>query len=236
MSITTQLGRATSVLLSPVVGVVARARRARVLHPRGVVVRAHVVHDLSDPVLGAVAERLLGPALVRLSSAWWKRREGPDALGVAIRFGERDLGEQDLLFATIRSPWTLPIDPLLTDAHDILANDYYAMSPFEVDGLGRVRLRLRPLRSRGGFAGPRDERLARAIAARDASFALEIKRRFGRYRRVACIELREIVEVDQEALRFSPFRAGLGLRPTGFFHGLRAATYAASQAMRPHHS
>ena len=40
------------------------------------------------------------------------------------------------------------------------------------------------------------------------------------------------VELDQQALQFSPFRAGRGLRPTGFVHGLRAATYALGQLGR----
>ncbi len=239
MQTTTWLGRAASLLLAPVTGGIAWLRAARMLHPVGVVVRAEVIPEPGlDPQLAAVADRLAGPALVRLSNAWWKHREWPDALGVAVRLRSSasppsvrpEPGDQDLLFATIRRPFLLPIDPLRTDVHDFLANDFYGTSPFRVLGVGRARLRLRPVRSRDVLEGDRDARLARAIEAGDASFALEAKR-FGRpWRRIVRIELGEEIDLDQEELRFSPFRDGRGITPVGFVHGLRAATYAASRA------
>ena len=39
--------------------------------------------------------------------------------------------------------------------------------------------------------------------------------------------------LDQEALRFFPFQAGLGLRPRGFLQHLRIGTYKLSQWARP---
>jgi hypothetical protein len=41
------------------------------------------------------------------------------------------------------------------------------------------------------------------------------------------------VDVDQSALRFSPFNDAAGLRPTGFVHAIRVAAYASSQRARP---
>jgi hypothetical protein len=49
---------------------------------------------------------------------------------------------------------------------------------------------------------------------------------------VAEIALRERVPVNQQALRFTPFRAGRGIVPSGFVQAARAAAYAASQAGR----
>jgi hypothetical protein len=43
------------------------------------------------------------------------------------------------------------------------------------------------------------------------------------------------VELDQEALRFDPFRDGRGITPVGFVHSMRKLTYLASQRARPHH-
>lgn len=238
MQSTTWLGRAASVFLAPITGGIAWVRSARMFHPTGVLVRAEVLREPElDPQLSAVADRLVGPALVRMSNAWWKHREWPDALGIAVRFRSSDAltvhpdpGDQDLLFATIRRPYLLPIDPLRTDVHDFFANEFFAVSPFRVLGFGRARLRLRPVRSRDVLEGDRDERLARAIELGDACFALEVKR-FGRpWRRIVRLELREEIDLDQEALRFSPFRDGRGITPVGFVHGLRAATYAASRA------
>src|SRR4051812_3496321 len=111
----TPLGRVTGALLAPVTAFVSALRRARMFHPDGVVYRADVEPIPTANRHGAhaqVAARLAGPALIRLSSAWWKGdREWPDVLGAALRFRSRpvispvpDPGDQDLLFATILSP------------------------------------------------------------------------------------------------------------------------------------
>jgi hypothetical protein len=57
-----------------------------------------------------------------------------------------------------------------------------------------------------------------------------------RFKRVARLKLTGWLELDQEALRFDPFRNGRGLRPVGFVHAMRRATYAASQRHRPEHA
>ena len=95
------------------------------------------VEALAGPYPG-LARRLEGAALIRLSTAWWRGgKEWIDALGLAMRLGrepsvEAHEGDQDLLFATIRRPWTTLLAPLTTEQHDFLANDYYAVSPFDV--------------------------------------------------------------------------------------------------------
>jgi hypothetical protein len=54
-----------------------------------------------------------------------------------------------------------------------------------------------------------------------------------RWEPVARIVLLEPARLDQERLRFSPFRDGMGISPRGFVHGLRRATYLLSQIARP---
>src|SRR5581483_3247415 len=123
-------------LLAPLTGTLSLLRRARMFHPEGAVYRARV-ETVPGPY-AMLGRRLEGPALARLSTAWWRSgKEWLDALGIAIRVGrdpgaEAKRGDQDLLFATIRSPWTTPFAPLTTEQHDFLANDYYGVSPFEV--------------------------------------------------------------------------------------------------------
>jgi hypothetical protein len=230
-------------------------------HPTGLVFAAEVKDVAEELPARALAERLAGPALVRFSSAWWKNREWPDVLGCAVRFTHLPLqahareGDQDLLFATIVRPWTMFFSPLTTKYRDFRANDYYAVSPFEVPGLGRVEWRLRPLatgeskrtdettpaRPEGTLVPAsrpsRTTRLTHATATGHADWMLEYApyRKPSRihdsrsFRPLVRIALHEPIELDQQALRFDAFRAGRWIHPVGFIHGLRRATYAASR-------
>lgn len=242
MSVMTPLGRLLDAVIAPLTALVSSVRRARTFHPEGRVYRAEV-HPLAvEGSAAAIAARLQGPALVRMSSAWWRGgKEWRDVLGCAVRFRSEDrpthvpsADDQDLLFATIRSPWTTLPASLTTHVHDFLANDYYAVSPFEVLGHGKVKWRLvSPGSARA--RGDREKKLEEAVRAGRAVFHLEA-RSLGlrqRWHPIAQLRLIEPVEIDQDALRFSPFRAGRGIEPRGFIHALRHATYGASQAFRP---
>lgn len=237
------LGRASGLALAPITLTVSALRRARTFHPRGITLRAEVRPRAHVAPWDAIGARLRGPALVRMSSAWWKKGELKDVLGIAIRFTRREEmdakpapGDQDLLFATIRRPWTMPFAPISTRQHDFFANRYFAVAPFRVHGAGAVEWRLVPGERIAG-EGSREERLARALEQGRARFVLEARpyrRVFDLFRRrhwhpVADVVLREPVDVDQEALRFDPYRAGRGIEPVGFVQSLRRASYAASQ-------
>jgi hypothetical protein len=258
------LGSACGVLLAPALGALSALRRARVLHPSGITCHAEVTGCGEGALWGLLGARLEGPALVRLSGAIWKEREGPDVLGLALRFtrssplvfdertcAEPRPGDQDLLLATVWRPWTLFLGPFTTRPHDFLANRYYAVSPFRVRGMpgptpacvGAIEWRAVPV-SRAPGGRSRAERLAAALARGEARWTLEARP----YRRVidvlarrawhpvAQITLLEPVAVDQAALRFDPFRAGRGIEPVGFIHALRRASYGASQYARPRES
>lgn len=235
------LGLAGGALLAPLAGLAAALRRARTFHPDGVLYRAAVQPLVAGGAEGALADRLAGPALVRLSSAVWTRgREWIDVLGCSIRFRSEPVpsvipapSDQDLLCATVRTPLTTLLAPLRTHWHDFLRNDYHAVSPFLAEGLGRVKLRIAtsPVRLPGAT---REERLQRAVEAGLATLRLEWRAVEARAWRPLCaVRLIQRLDLDQEALRFDPFRAGRGLRPAGFVHYLRPAAYRASQAARP---
>lgn len=251
MQWTERLGTLLGALLAPFAGGASLLRHGRVLHPSGVLYRADVEpigQEGQEGQVGQVSRRLAGAALVRLSSALWRHREWTDVLGVAIRLRAGDdparvtspqaePGDQDLLLATIRRPWTLLLAPWMTQQHDFLANDYYGVSPFEVDGYGRVEWRLvtpRPSMSESGLE--REERLEHDVRAGRAELRLEMRplgsEMAHRWIPVVRIRLVERVVLDEEALRFSPFLDGRGIRPYGFIHALRRATYAASQVGR----
>lgn len=243
----TALGRAISVGLAPTAAVASALRNARVFHPRGIVLDAELVPIAHEQPWAELAERLAGPALVRLSAALQKSpRSTVDLLGCAVRllpweasahdttqiFAHDDT--QDLLTVTSRTLVQLPVGLVTTNTGDYLANDYYGLTPFEVDGLGVGYFRLRGghlARRRGrGSAWYRLAELGTALQLGNAVLRLEIRRRgLGRaYQPVAELRLRSIIEVDQEELAFSPYRSGRGIRPHGFINSLRRATYAAS--------
>lgn len=232
-------------LLAPLTGFTSWLRQSRMFHPRGILCRAEVRPRASTLPERRVAERLAGPALLRWSSAWWKRGEWPDVLGCAVRFTREPLDvrakvdDQDLLFATIRRPWTMAFAPLSTQVHDFLSNSYFAVSPFEVKELGRIEWRLRAEEP----SPPGDDRQARLEQAIVSHRKLLLEycayrspresRDDRAFRPLAVLELESVIELDQEALRFDPFQHGRDIVPVGFVHALRRATYATSQYSRP---
>jgi hypothetical protein len=232
--------------LAPFTGAVSAVRQARMFHPEGLVYTAEVTARGGAADLERLGERLAGSALVRLSSAWWRNgKEWPDVLGMALRLqGLRDVdpasisaATQDLLLATVRFPWTTPFAPLGTNVKSFLFNHFHGVSPFEVEGVGKVKLRARAPRLRNGGGLSRVEHLFRAVSRGQAHWTLEVRRLSQpalarRWEPVATVRLQAPVDVDQAELRFSPFRAGLSIVPTGFVHHLRIAAYAASQRAR----
>lgn len=244
------VGWALGWLLAPAAAAGSAARGARVLHPAGVIYKARVEPIAREGALGEAAARLEGDAIVRLSSALWRSKmELPDVLGFAVRIqgpralsgsGEPQPGDQDILFATIRRPFTMPFAPLTTNPHSFFRNDYYAVSPFEVEGVGRVRLRLCSPRAAAdaeqgaGHKLGRDEELRRAALRGTALFRLEMRRQKlgSTWQPVASIRLLESADIDPAALRFWPFQTDRGVTPRGLVHALRRGVYWASQRAR----
>jgi hypothetical protein len=262
------LGELVSALAAPLFAVTSALRRARTFHPRGDCADADVsVADGVPRQHRALAERLMGNAFVRFSDALTKKKaRWPDVLGCAIRFGGNVddpalLGDQDLLFATIKRPWTMPLSPFTTKVHDYMANDYFAVSPFTVgegSSARRVWFRLRPAskepgglttivsstgpisslrasttKSRRSSAEQRRRRLERAIANGAALFTLGIANGpWGPFAPLVRVQLVSVRLTDPASIRFDAFRSGRGIEPRGFVHALRRRVYGASQRAR----
>jgi hypothetical protein len=230
------LGRGIGGLLSPIVAEGSLIRGARLVHAAGVVHRAEVRAILHEGPLGELAGRLAGPAIVRFSGALFRVEPGralPDILGVAVRFGAAPAPTQDLLFASFQSVWQLPLALFSTNTRDVLANDYDTVLPSDVPGLSRVTFRLHPSRVTVP-GGDRWQKLDRAVA--EGAAVLELQARQvdpdTSWQVLAAIDVRERLDVDQEALAFDPFHDGLGIVPRGFLQATRAATYWASRLGR----
>lgn len=230
-----RVGSLVGTATSPFTFVGAAARHARLFHPCGVSYQAQVTPIGTGSPAG---RRLTGSALVRLSSALRRDGAGPDILGFAIRFGWNggiddeafEPGQQDLLLATIRHVATIPGAFFRTDAEDFLANHYYGISRFCIDGFGKAKIRMRPL-GRGLTGADKFERLASAVNKKQARFELS-SGRFGVWTPLVRISLERRVDLDAGKLRFSPFHADKGIHPIGFLNAVRRAAYAGSQQGR----
>lgn len=224
--------------VAPLFALASLVRRARTFHPEGDVFRGEAI--VAPRAYGAEAEvgkRLAGKLVVRLSSALRKGEPRyPDVLGCAIRFGgERARDRQDVLFATVRTPYFLFLSPFFTRVDDYLENDYFGVSPFQIEGLGRRYLRLRPV-ERTFPVDPttaRDERIE--LDARDGQAVFTLgtsESAFGPFSDVALVALVAKVDPDSHATAFSPTSHGRGLAPVGVVHALQRGVYAASQWAR----
>jgi hypothetical protein len=228
--------------MAPAAAALSRWRRARVFHPEGHTFAGY--STVADGPFHELGRELAGRVLARCSAALWREWEHLDVLGMALRLRPGlgadldetpEVGDQDLLTATIRSPLTMLASPLFTDATDFACNKYWAVSPFEHE-IGRVELRLSP----AGCVAPaepgnRVQRLAAAVADGQAIWWLQARKTLTlRWHKVLRIQLDHPVDIDQEALAFDPFRGVL--RPVGVVHAIRRAVYDASQHARPRYA
>lgn len=236
MDVRDALGRAVGGIFAPLAAEISLIRGAPVFHADGVLVRAEVEPFSAPAPLGELARALAGEALVRFSGALQRYRRGHDprdVFGAAVRFGAGTEHPQDLLFATFRTVWELPLAPLRTDPRDFLANDYHTVLPSHVPGTaGRFTFRLVP---EGPAPDGEDhvDRLERAVAGGRARLRLEARRdaRGAPSTPIVSVALRETLgmETSGDAVPpFDPFRDGAGLVPAGFFQAVRAAVYPAS--------
>lgn len=239
MNLREQIGDAIGGLWAPFIHALARLRHARMFHPDG-----QLFTGTLQPIAGspyeATAQQLGRTVLARCSGALRRGgRESLDVLGIALRMHRgHKLGvhavptDQDLLFATIRSPLTMPLAPFTTHSHDFFANRYYAVSPFELDGAHRVEFRLDPI-DRSPRTGSRADKLAAAVAADKAHFELSARETLTRtWHPIALISLTAASYLEQNELRFDPFQSGAGIVPVGLVQAIRKRAYAASQSAR----
>jgi hypothetical protein len=234
------IGGAIGKWLAPAVAAVTRLRESRMFHPVGYTFAGRI-----EPIIGGhfdlLGPRLDGRVLVRVSSALWKdEREWLDVLGVALRIrrGAGDAltarpedGDQDLLFATIRSPATMLLAPLATDGTTFL-QEYWAVAPFDAPPVGRIELRLVPIGS-AKIGGSRIAKFREAVRRGQAGWWLEARKTLSRgWHPIAQIWLEREQPIDQAALAFDPFRTGANLTPAGLVHAIRKAVYAIAHRTR----
>lgn len=242
MHVRKTIGRVLGEVTAPLAFLGGFIRGERVFHPSGVVYGADVTPLAEHGALGRLAKQLSGVAVVRLSGGIWSwpaSGHRPDVLGVAVGFhipGEPlrpTNGHQDLLLVTARSLLTLPIAPFTTNVRDFLSNQYYAILPFALEGVGEVKFRLSPVAS-APPGGNRRQRLVRALEEGRAVFRLEVQAvgRGEAWQPLAAIHLREELHLQRGALNFQPGNPPGGLVLRGVIQWIRPGAYSASQAGR----
>lgn len=233
-----KLGAAIGRMLAPLAARVAKLRAARVFHAEGLSFDGTLA-PIEDSPFADAARELGHTVIARLSPALWRKgREWPDVLGIALRCHRGHWkgpaahpGDQDLLFATIRSPFTMPLAPLTTSQHDFLANRFWAVAPFALPDGRRVELRLSP-RAHEQLDGSRADRIRKAVAAGEARFVLEARKTLTlTWHPIATVDLTREHDVDEEKLRYDAEHAGAGFQPVGVVHAMRRAVYAASRTV-----
>jgi hypothetical protein len=239
-------GSFAGMLAAPAFAAGAILRRGRFLHAEGVCFQASVTALPTPPPLAAIGKRLSGSALVRLSSGLWRGgKEWPDLLGCSIRFGLTEPGTgqaandaQDLLCITLPKLWLLAVAPMLTRTHDFLSNSYDGGGLFEIDEMGLVKLELCPQPTAQEQGATRLQKLCQAVATGTAAFVLRAQPVDMTEPAIPLVEIRleKQLDLDQNALAFSPFRFGRGIKPRGFIQAMRRPVYALSQRLRMGHS
>lgn len=231
-------------MLAPLFTVGTLLRQARIFHPRGIYFKAKVEPAMDvDPKFAAIAAGLSkNEALMRLSAGISNMRRGilPDILGMSIRFNTSSNdgfavqeNTQDLLLATSKSLFSLPIAALQTNQRDFLANRYYGMGNFEIADQSNMELRVTPLPENGGSGEDRYESIRDAVANSDVVFLLETSSAADRNRWYPLVRIRLVdeVKIDDRKMAFWPF-TGQEIKPRGFIHYMRPMPYLSSQWAR----
>jgi hypothetical protein len=196
--------------LGLVLGGIAAVRRAKAVHPRGVVHSARLVVDGSGPadsvLLGEPGEHR---AVVRFSRSLGLPRPLPDLFGISLRVPDAygAGAHQDLLMVTSAD---LPL------VHHVF--------------LPVRRVDARPYTSSLPYRAGEERFLVGALPDGPARFLIAVAPVMGRFRPVAELVVEERLPDELDALRFNPWNTGGGLQPAGALNGARDRAYKMSQA------
>lgn len=196
--------------LAAVFGALARARRGRAIHTRGVT-RSGTAHMHGDGL--ALSVQPTADVIVRFSRGAGLPARLPDVNGLAIRFVTRD-GHRDLLLATA-GPGRLR--RILTPAVDFATSRYSTIASYRLRGNSVVIT--------AELFG--DHTTLNELATPDARHLHLTAHGGGRSHHLGTIELGS--PMDGSDVRFDPNATGPDLTPLGPINALRPSAYGASQ-------
>jgi hypothetical protein len=222
-------GRAHAVTLAAV----ARARRAKPVHPVGQVYDG-VLEITGGAHVPPAATLLASPArhgvLVRFSRSVGLPKRLPDLFGIAIRLPDVHGPGRHQDFLTVTSVDAPLLHHLFVPVRDPQRAPYSSSLPYRA-GSRRFLVGVEPMHGSPRPPGRTvDDRLERAAATGQLRFAFSIASLFGRFKPVGELRIGHRPRGDLSGLRFNPWNTGGGLEPAGVLNGLRAYAYPASQA------
>lgn len=206
-----------------VVRLASLVRGERVVHAKGVTVRARLLVPggaaLGVPLLDEPGRY---SCLVRFSRSLGLPDRLPDVLGVAVRvLDAHGRGRHQDLLLDSTSPAPL-LRRLPLPQYDLLGAWFSSLTPYELAGR-RWLLGLLP----DGEAPPTRGLDLLAGRGDGTRLRLAVASAHGRWSPVAVLELGQAVEAGRE-VRFSPDVTGGGIRPAGWLQDLRRSAYRAS--------
>lgn len=215
-------------LLTTTFRTLARARRARAFHPRGVVLEA-----VWRPA-GQAAE-VFGPAplsagehraVVRVSHGIGLPPAAPDLVGVAVKVLDAHGSgrDQDLLFTSSGSGY---VGRHLLRPTRRVDGTFSTLLPYATPGGGR-----HALVAVAAGAGAAESYLEVVEGVVPPTFDIRIAHPRGRLLGTVHPDAAP-PRSDDQRLAFDPWHTGPALRPTGWINRLRRPTYGASRAGRP---
>ena len=224
-------------------GGIARLRRKRSLHPKGVAYRATIEID-ERPEVDLPQADLLKPGarhsgVVRFSRSVGLPEHVPDILGIALRavdaYGPGR--HQDLLMVTsglrpVVRHALLPARSYFGDAH------FSTLLPYRIGGSPPLLVGAAALGepATGADTAAAIAQLAATAEQGRLSFRLDLAELMGPWRAFGRLHVEEqLVGEPAAKLRFNPAEhTGGGFVPAGPFQGLRGPAYRGSQASWPH--
>lgn len=207
----------------------AAARRARLLHPRGVAFDAtFTVTPGAACGVSLLDEPGRYRALARLSKATSTPSGWPDVLGLAWRVVDAGGPGVPLDVALSSAGGAVFARHLLRPARDFTATTYSSLLPYR---LGDANRYIAAFPERAGPGLPADtESLATAVAARPFELSVMVAGLTGRWRPVAVLRLEQPSDEDP---RFDVVANALpDLAPAGWLNRLRGPVYRGSQLGR----
>jgi hypothetical protein len=210
----------------------AAVRRAKAVHPHGLVHTARLTvtgtdASLHDARLFATART--HPALVRFSRSLGLPHPLPDLLGLSIRVLDAYGPGRHQDFLLVTSVDRPLLHHVFLPAGDVQQRPYSSSLPYRI-GARRFIVGALPDPQSPRPGGRTELERARAAAATGRMrFHLAVATPMGRFRPVAELHVGAPLPPGADALRFSALNAGGGLEPTGVLNEMRRYAYPMSQ-------
>jgi hypothetical protein len=211
MRTTDMVSEAAATAAGGAMAALAALRRAKAVHPHGVVHSARL-HVPGAPAAPTGSTLLSQPgdhdAIVRFSRSIGLPRALPDLLGLSLRVIDAygpDRHQDFLMVTSVDAPI---LHHVFLPAYDVRARPYSSSLPYRAGG---------------------ERFIVGAVPRPRGTFDLAVAALEGRFAPVGEIRIGAQLPEEADAIPFNPFNTGGGLEPVGLLNQLRRKAYPMSQ-------